>query len=56
MALALLRLDWKRVLFKGVLLVDGVSFKLTWRPSSNAKGSSVAKKRGQEAWCDSQAF
>jgi hypothetical protein len=43
MALALLHLDLKRVLFKGVL-VDGVSFKLTWRPSSNAKGSSVAKK------------
>ena len=49
MALALLHLDLKRVLFKGVL-VDGVSFKLTWRPSSNAKDSSVAKKLGQEAW------
>ena len=50
MALALLHLDLKRVLFKGVLvLVDGVSFKLTWRSSSNAKGSSVAKKLGQEA-------
>jgi hypothetical protein len=54
MALALLHLDLKRVLFKGVL-VDGVSFKLTWRTSSNAKGSSVAKKFGQEAWRDSQA-
>jgi hypothetical protein len=49
MALALLQLDLKRVLFKGVL-VDGVSFKLSWRPSYGAKGCNVAKKRGQEAW------
>jgi len=48
MALALLHLDLKRALFKGVL-VDGLSFKLTWRSNSNAKGSSVAKKLGQEA-------
>jgi len=55
MALALLHLDLKRVLFKGVL-VDGVSFKLTWRSISNAKGSSVARKLSVKAKCDSQAF